>query len=38
VARDSEGNLYVPCDEGRHLLIGQLAEDGDHLVGLWPVK
>lgn len=35
VSQDDHG-LYVPCNEGKHHLDGQ-ADDGDHLVGLWPV-
>lgn len=30
------GNLIVPCRAGAHWLDGQLADDGDHLVGMWP--
>lgn len=35
VKQDGSGNLYVDCDEGQHNLDGQ-ADDGDHLVGMWP--
>lgn len=32
-----EGGLYFRCDAGLHFLDGQLAKDGDHLVGVYPV-
>ncbi|MCQ8781674.1 hypothetical protein [Mangrovibrevibacter kandeliae] len=35
VAED-EGGLFVACDHGHHYLDGQLADDGDHLVGVYP--
>lgn len=28
--------LFFYCEEGLHMLDGQLAEDGDHLVGIYP--
>lgn len=34
VARDSNGELFVPCRGGGHTLCGQ-ADDGEHLVGLY---
>ncbi|BCH33168.1 hypothetical protein MesoLjLc_50980 [Mesorhizobium sp. L-8-10] len=36
IERDDHG-LYVPCDEGNHYLDGQ-ADDGEHLVGIWPAE
>ncbi|TIW23118.1 MAG: hypothetical protein E5V63_25495 [Mesorhizobium sp.] len=27
--------LFVPCGRVNHYLDGQLADDGDHLVGIW---
>lgn len=38
VNKDSVG-LFIPCDEGRHYLDGQLDFDGGQFyVGLYPVK
>lgn len=34
VANDT-GRLAVRCSHGLHFLDGQ-ADDGDHLIGLWP--
>jgi hypothetical protein len=34
VESDPDGKLYFLCQEGRHYLDGQLADDGDTLVGL----
>ena len=35
VKYDDDGH-YLYCDEGRHYLLGQLAEDGDSLIGIYP--
>lgn len=36
VQDDKHGGLYVPCNDGNHLLDGQRREDGE-LVGItWP--
>lgn len=35
VEQDGDGDLFVPCAEGPHLLDGQ-ADDGETLVGLYP--
>lgn len=35
VGRDEDGDLFVPCAEGPHLLDGQ-ADDGETLIGLYP--
>ena len=34
-ADPKDGKLYVPCRSGGHELYSQ-ADDGDHLVGMWP--
>lgn len=36
VCADNDGGLYVCCAEGQHGLEGQLGEDGDSLIGLYP--
>lgn len=36
VKTDVDGSLFVSCQSGAHSLAGQLADDGDHLVGMWP--
>ena len=33
VEQDERGELFIPCDRGRHYIEGQL-EDGDHYIGL----
>lgn len=32
-----DGTLGFPCHEGMHSLDGQIMDDGDHLVGIYPV-
>lgn len=32
-----DGVLGFACSEGTHALDGQLMDDGDHLVGIYPV-
>jgi hypothetical protein len=31
-----DGDLYVECGCGRHSLDGQIGDDGDTLIGLYP--
>lgn len=35
VLGENESGLFFICNEGNHQLDGQLAEDGDHLVGVY---
>lgn len=38
VGKDADG-FFVNCDHGRHGLEPNASDvDGDHLVGIWPVK
>lgn len=37
VVEQGEHGLFVPCGEGHHYLDGQ-ADDGEHLVGMWPAE
>jgi len=30
------GELFLQCADGKHLLDGQLGEDGDTLIGVYP--
>ena len=32
---NSEEGLYVSCTQGKHFLAGQLADDGEFLVGIY---
>lgn len=34
---DVNGELAFACAQGSHALAGQLADDGDHLIGIFPV-
>lgn len=37
VMADLNGELYVPCKEGRHYLAGQLNDSETYYVGFWLV-
>lgn len=37
LADEETGELYVPCERGKHLLEGQENEDG-YLIGMYPVE
>lgn len=36
IARNDDGELFIPCAEGTHALVGQLQEDGT-LIGIFPL-
>jgi hypothetical protein len=36
VRRNDDGELYIECAETVHTLDGQLMDDADHLVGIYP--
>ncbi len=32
----SPSGLFIDCDHGHHFLSGQLGDDGDSLIGIYP--
>ncbi len=38
VSADETGELFIPCTSGRHYVEGQLDDDGNSLIGLYPVS
>lgn len=38
IRQDHSGPMYIVCNMGRHGLTRQLADDEDHLVGIYPAQ
>ena len=36
VMQRADSTFFIRCAEGQHNLMGQLADDGDSLVGIYP--
>lgn len=38
VHKNYKGEFFFKCKCGTHFLDGQLADDGDHLIGVYPIR
>jgi hypothetical protein len=36
VQAEADESLFVPCDDGKHFLDGQIDDDGGEVVGFYP--